>query len=273
MQLSSMPAGLYAEPWPPVLATRGPGSLRTLHAHHAMHFVLALEGDLRVRTGRRGRWTTAAGVFTAPDSPHAIDSRGVEMLVIFFDPESDVGAALRPGLEAPARFITAAERAELVRGVEDPRSFVGAGIDAWAHRAATTLRIPARRPKRLLHPAVRRLLGRLRTVGLEDDTSLERLARDADLSSGRLMHVFTESVGIPLRPYLAWLRVQRAACAILSGGSLTEAAHTAGFADAPHMSRTFRRRLGIAPSDLLPVICSHSDRSVPAPPTSRGMSS
>jgi len=265
MQLHSMPAGLYAEPWPPVLATRGPGSLRTMHAHHAMHFVLALDGDLRVRTGRRGRWTTTSGVFTAPDSPHAVDSRGIEMLVIFFDPESDVGAALKPGLEGPARFITGAERAELVRGVEDPQSFVGAGIDTWAHRAATILGIPPLQPRRFLHPGIRKLLARLKTVGLEEDTSLEQLAKEMDLSSGRLMHVFTESVGIPLRPYLAWLRVQRAACAILSGAALTEAAHAAGFADAPHMSRTFRSRLGITPSELRPAISSHSDQTVPLP--------
>jgi len=76
------------------------------------------------------------------------------------------------------------------------------------------------------------------------------------LSPGRLMHAFTESIGIPLRPYLAWLRVQRAACAILEGASLTEAAHIAGFSDAPHMYRTFKRRLGITPSALRPVRCS-----------------
>jgi AraC-like DNA-binding protein len=64
------------------------------------------------------------------------------------------------------------------------------------------------------------------------------------------MHVFTESVGIPLRPYLAWLRVQRSACAMLAGASVTEAAHVAGFADAAHMTRTFKRRLGFPPSAL-----------------------
>src|SRR5262249_42239695 len=132
--------------------------------------------------------------------------------------------------------------------------------DEWAHRAAATLGISARAPRRLLHPGVRKLLERLRTAGLDEETSLERLAEDVDLSPGRLMHVFTESVGIPLRPYLAWLRVQRAACAILSGASFTESAHLAGFSDASHMSRTFRRSLGIAPSELRPVITSRTDR-------------
>jgi AraC-like DNA-binding protein len=65
------------------------------------------------------------------------------------------------------------------------------------------------------------------------------------------MHVFTESVGIPLRRYLLRLRVQRAAGALAAGHTVTEAAHAAGFADAPHLTRTFRRILGATPRDLL----------------------
>src|SRR5215467_3980927 len=122
MPLPVVPAELFVKPWPPLLATRGPGWPPALHAHHAMHMVLALDGRLRVRTSPRGRWATAAGVLTSPDSPHAIDGRGREMLVIFFDPESDVGAALGPPIRAPLRLISERERAEIVRGVEDFRS-------------------------------------------------------------------------------------------------------------------------------------------------------
>jgi AraC-like DNA-binding protein len=215
-----------------------------------MHFVLAVDGELRVRTTDRGRWTTTAGVLTAPDIPHAIDALGGDQVVIFFDPESDVGAALRPALSGPLRLTTRAERAELVRGVEDPRSFASADAHEWARRVAETLGIPRRESRPVLHPAVRELLERLRKSGVEDDTSLEGLAGAVGLSPSRLMHVFTESIGIPLRPYLAWLRVQRSACAILAGASVTEAAYVAGFADAPHMSRTFKRRLGFPPSAL-----------------------
>src|SRR5262249_32000962 len=214
MQLPLVPAGLYVEPWPPVLAVRGQAALRPPHAHHAMHFVLALDGELRVRTSRAGRWTTVAGALTAPDHPHEMDSRGIDVLIVFFDPESDVGAAIQPALERPVRFITSTERAALVQGVEDPHAFVGAGIDGWAYRAASKPGRTPREPRRALHPAVRRLLVRLRESGVEEDTSLEGLADAVGLSPSRLMHVFTESVGIPLRPYLSWLRVQRAACAI-----------------------------------------------------------
>ena len=64
------------------------------------------------------------------------------------------------------------------------------------------------------------------------------------------MHVFTESVGIPLRPYLLWLKLQRAATSIVNGVRLTEAAFEAGFADSAHMSRTFKRMFGMTPSAL-----------------------
>src|SRR5262245_62988714 len=132
MQLPLVPAELFVKPWPPLLATRGPGWAPAMRAHHAMHFVLALDGRLRARSSHRGRWSTAAGVLTSPDSPHAIDARGVEMLVIFFDPESDVGAALWPGMQVPIRLISERERAELLRGMEDFRSLESPEAARWA---------------------------------------------------------------------------------------------------------------------------------------------
>ena len=37
----------------------------------------------------------------------------------------------------------------------------------------------------------------------------------------------------------------------MRGVSVTEAAHSAGFSDAAHMTRTFRRMLGTSPSELV----------------------
>jgi AraC-like DNA-binding protein len=102
-----------------------------------------------------------------------------------------------------------------------------------------------------IHPGVRRVLSHLRKQqAVLDDLSLKKLAGIAGLSPSRFMHVFTESVGVPVRPYILWLRLQRAACDLMHGASVTSAAHRAGFSDGAHLTRTFRRMLGATPSDL-----------------------
>src|SRR5262249_33804204 len=151
-------------------------------------------------TTHRGPWTVAAGVLTAPDVPHAIDACGGHQVIIFVDPESDVGASLRPALSGSVRLTSRAERAELVRGVEDSRSFASADAHEWGDHVVKTLGLPLRESRSVLNPAVREILDRLRKSGVEDDTSLEGLADAVGLSPSRLMHVFTESIGIPLRP-------------------------------------------------------------------------
>jgi AraC-like DNA-binding protein len=54
-----------------------------------------------------------------------------------------------------------------------------------------------------------------------------------------------------VRRYVLWLRLQRAVAALSSGRSVTDAAYAAGFSDAAHLSRTFRRMLGCPPRDLV----------------------
>ncbi len=227
--------------WPPLLATRGPGSRTGRHGHHAMHLMLACGGEIRVD----GKPTP--GVLTAPDAPHRVDATGVEIALVFLDPESQAGAALRAGISGAYRLITRAECTELLQGLH-PEALIREGGAAWTAHAVEVLGVSGASPSRQVHPRVRKLLRALKER--DGKSSLEELAEVAGLSEGRLMHVFTESIGIPLRPYLAWLRLQRAAGAIVSGVPLSDAAHAAGFSDAAHMSRTFRRMLGVAPSAL-----------------------
>lgn len=65
------------------------------------------------------------------------------------------------------------------------------------------------------------------------------------LSESRFLHIFTEQVGIPWRPFLLWKRMMCALTNILSGSNATEAAHTAGFSDSSHLSRTFKSTFGM----------------------------
>jgi AraC-like DNA-binding protein len=249
VRIARLPAMDAMPAWPPLLATRGRGGTSSPHAHHAMHVVLALEGELAIRVGKRS--LRAPGVLTAPDVSHALDADGRDVLLVFIDPESDVGAALGGALAEPVRTFDDAARRALV-AAEPMRVMQDAGV-AWTREVVARLggALPAARPA--LHPRIRRVLRHLRDAGADGDVSLAALAAIAELSPGRVMHAFTDSVGIPLRPYLMWLRLQRAAGEIVRGAALSAAAASAGFSDAAHMSRTFRRMLGMAPSMLQPA--------------------
>jgi len=69
-----------------------------------------------------------------------------------------------------------------------------------------------------MHPGVTRVVRSLRErLERREDLSLKAVSALAGLSPSRFMHAFTESVGVPLRPYVLWLRLQRAACDLIHG--------------------------------------------------------
>ena len=105
-------------------------------------------------------------------------------------------------------------------------------------------------PRVPLDPRLRRVLDAIRRT-LPDCPTNEELATIAQLSPGRLMHVFKDQLGLPIRRFVLWSRIRQATACLAEGGTLTEAAHAAGFADSAHLSRTFREMFGLPPSRIL----------------------
>ena len=81
--------------------------------------------------------------------------------------------------------------------------------------------------------------------------STKEIAEHVGLSEGRLTHLFKEQVGIPIRRYLIWRRINDAIYALLKGKSLTYAAHEAEFADYAHLSRNFSNMFGYPISEII----------------------
>ena len=101
------------------------------------------------------------------------------------------------------------------------------------------------RPRRH-HPNVGRALERLRD-GFAERISLDELARETHLSKFHFARCFRETVGIPPHRYQHLLRLQAARRHLERGASVEESAALCGFADGPHLSRSFRRWLGVSP--------------------------
>ena len=93
-------------------------------------------------------------------------------------------------------------------------------------------------------------IARLMKEDLTHSYSMTELAEYVNLSPTRLVHLFKEEVGVPIRRFRQWHRMRVVAALIAKGDTLTDAALGAGFADSSHFSRAFRNMFGITPSSV-----------------------
>lgn len=238
-----LPAHRGVAVWPAALIVWGPGFNSMSHRHHCVQLVMALRRSLRVRRGAGDEWRRCSAVLVPPDVVHQIDARGDTILIAFIDAESELGGAMRGRATADITRIAASIVAGWRSALGVPPT--GRSVQAWIEGHLLGLE-----GEISIDPRVQQVLAHLRqAIGMSEDLSLPGLATLVGLSPSRLMHLFTASVGVPLRPYIRWLRLQCAARELIRGASISAAAHRAGFSDAAHLTRTFREMLGINPSD------------------------
>jgi AraC-like DNA-binding protein len=118
-------------------------------------------------------------------------------------------------------------------------------------RAVETLK-PHLRPgpetprERTEHAAVRRAVAHLR-AHWDQPVPLHQLATVAGLSRFELVRRFSRQVGLPPHAFQTDLRINAARRLLTSGRPPAEVAQACGFADQAHLTRTFRRMVGITP--------------------------
>jgi AraC-like DNA-binding protein len=229
------------------LVVWGPGSVSTRHSHACAQLTVALSGALRVRERARGPWRSCRAVIVKSGADHEIDGRGAVVLMGFIDAASTLGAAVTARLRSTTGIVSRADATRWRLALGDPETLDAARVKRWL--VTTVMRDT---PRTRVHPKVEYVMRMLQDRPLDTrTTSLVHLSKLAGLSPSRFAHVFTESMGTPLRPFVRWLRLRRAARELVSGRSATHAAHVAGFADAAHLTRTFRRMLGGTPRILI----------------------
>jgi AraC-like DNA-binding protein len=229
------------------------GEPAVFHAHHALQIALPF-APARVKFRIPAHdWETYEAAIVLPDQRHAFDGRGHLMAQIFVEPESRDGQKLLQlyvphGLSAIAATTIQHEISALAAAFE--RRANHAELIELAQHTVRTLSGSSEAPK-ANDPRITSAIGHIR-AGLAGAISLNAIAASVHLSPDRFRHLFLEQTGVRLRPYLLWLRLERALGAYVSGSSLTDAAHLGGFADSAHFSRTFKKMFGISPASVRP---------------------
>lgn len=220
------------------------------HEHHSIQISLALEGTLALREHGQ-EWREYAAAMIPAHLAHALRGEDSVLATVFIEPESDAGRKLRDrfagsGIIALPHDLAVHAASILRAAYAHHRSEEGMQRAMWELIGCLTEGVALRATvdERILR-AIELIRERIHRP-----VTLEEIASEVYLSPSRFRHLFVQETGMAFRPYLLWLRLQRALEEYTRGARLTDAALAAGFADLAHLSRTFRRMLGINPTNL-----------------------
>ena len=223
-----------------------------VHAHQAIQLVMGRDARHFVRAGEQAPWIEYSAAVIPSHQPHGIDVTHADYgIVVFVEPETREGRAI-------------AER-HIRGGVSEVGS---ASLETAAHHLFDTwlrqeneqaIAAAARSLVSLLSEGIEptiitdeRILRAIAYIGanLASPLTLDEVASHVFLSPSRFRHLFAEQTGMGLRPYVLWRRFLHIWNLVMRGVSLSTAAHSAGFADAAHLTRTSKRMFGFAPSAM-----------------------
>jgi AraC-like DNA-binding protein len=233
----------YAQIHPGWGLFRGTAGDNRPHRHHAVQIAIGIDEPVQLWAEKPGE-LRAAGAVIAADCLHRLGPVNRPLHLIYIERESRVGRALDTWCRHSARPLSEHQRQRLLRVLlEEP-------VGQVPEMVAKAILGAEPSPPSTVDERVRRSIAGLPRP-LPERVPLAHLARSAGLSPSRYAHVFSAQTGMPVRPYLRWLRLQYALVEVARGASLTNAAYAAGFSDSAHLSRTFRKTFGVKPNVLL----------------------
>jgi len=227
-------------------------AIAPLHSHYAIQIAFGSERGIRFRPSGKADWTEYEGVVISSRHPHMMDATGPAFdAVILVEPETREGRALSERHKGGGITALSADAIDSIRE---------ALFSTWQARGnSSATALSAQNVVDALSGGVEpvvvsdeRILRAIAYINghLNTPLTLKQIAGEVFLSPSRFRHLFVQQTGTALRPYVLWRRFLRAWEVVMHGGSLSRAAHEAGFADSAHFTRTSHRMFGFAPSAL-----------------------
>jgi len=215
-----------------------------MHAHHYVQYGLSSSETIEIDSPD---WTSSKQVrsFHIPsDVSHQVRLTGMDqVLMVWLDPEFQIKKSIpnstsirtslgKLGIELEP-FNNLRLNCQVARQIRDV-------ITGWSDTESSDE----------LDERISACITWIKKHLTEKTITTEDLADIVYLSPSRLMHLFSQQIGIPIRKYILWQRLRHALLQLAEGLTITEAAHEAGFTDSPHMNRTFNAMFGITPSKI-----------------------
>jgi AraC-like DNA-binding protein len=260
--VATRPAGSEVSAWRPAV----PGIAEVFHAHFVGHaypshthevwtLLIVDDGAIRFDLDRHEHGAVRPTVtLLPPHVPHdgrSATDHGFRKRVLYLDttvlgPELAGAAVDQPSL--PGRALRYRIH-QLHQVLADPTGT----FEAECRLAFIRDHLVSRLQRRSVEagPPARDLAGRLRELldaRTAEGVTLAEAAAVLHAHPAHLVRAFTERHGLPPHRYLTGRRVELARRLLLAGQPPASVAVAAGFCDQSHLTRTFRRHLGVSPA-------------------------
>ncbi|MEU9284169.1 AraC family transcriptional regulator [Streptomyces sp. NPDC048275] len=228
-----------------------------MHVHEAWTLLIVDDGAVRYDLDRHEHGTPHGTVsLLPPHVPHngsPVTEHGFRKRVLYLDgthlTEDLIGPAVDgPDLVDPAlrrrveQLHTALTRPGDELEAESRLTLIGERLRG--HLRPRLIEEPSRRPRP--QPLAHRLR-ELLDARLVEGIALDEAARLVHAHPAHLVRAFSGTFGIAPHQYLMSRRVDRARRLLLDGQPAGEVAATTGFYDQSHLTRHFKRLVGVAP--------------------------
>lgn len=247
--MTKKPEGNTVWLWPGMLMMATPALKNSPHVHFPASIYIGLEDEVEVTTDTaklRGRL-----VLVRANVEQQVDSGDKPLLDLLVDADGGTYRYLEPLLgEANAAVLDYQKVAALEADMQQALAGEMDCAKAWGLVEEILISLSAYRPERPdFDPRIAQIATELRAE-LPVNPNVAELAEKAAVSESRFLHLFKQQYGLPVRQYLLWARLRRAADLWDSGSTLADIAADVGFYDQAHFARTVRRFFDFSPSWL-----------------------
>jgi AraC-like DNA-binding protein len=253
-----LPCGRFDALWADHFAMRFPP-----HFHDTWAIGVIEAGLLRLRTAR-GEWIGSQGTILAfaPGEIHSAEALapgGYRYRMVYPSAElvRDIGASLNGPAESQFQtpvFVDHQLAGALAKahqplmdgqwGVSAESRLVAALRSLWRSHHGSHSIAEAHDPGDLLAiECARGFLG----SRFARQVRLAHIAAECGMNSFQLIRVFQRVLGVTPYAYLVQLRVNRARDLLHQGVSVSEVAYSCGFSDQSHLTRVFKKAIGVPP--------------------------
>tara|TARA_B100001250_G_C19618486_1_gene708269 strand:- start:160 stop:909 length:750 start_codon:yes stop_codon:yes gene_type:complete len=217
------------------------------HQHYAIQLTIPIEGELHLITAKE-TIITSSPVLIQSNVTHQIISNSRHFLLLI-NPASTIGHYWQSAAHKEIQEFHISPATQIIKVLnntflsEEKSAIINHIIHSHDCFCYTTI-----------HQIDERINAAFEFLKANSHrmVSMEETADHCHLSPGRFLHLFKEETGITYRRAQLWTKVMQG-LHLLKTRSFTEIAHSVGFADSAHFSRTFKENFGFSPREFAKI--------------------